>query len=661
MAWKRDVYTDHDACGVGFIAQAGSTGSREVVERALVALGRLSHRGGVDADGTSGDGAGLLTAIPQDFIRERARKEGIELPREFGLGMVFLPRGRTEQACAAIEDSAEKAGLRFLGWRDVPVNAASLGPRAEATVPVIRQCFVAAGGGWAERFLPVRPGSPIAEGWDDDTATSFNSSGLAALTPEHDWNVRASFERRLFLWRKRTESEAPAGTYFCSLSSRTMVYKGLLTPAQLAGFYPDLASEDFVSPFAVFHQRYSTNTQPSWKLAQPFRLVGHNGEINTLSANRRWMRARGAALREEFGAGEWFQALEEGVSDSASFDNALEIHLRRGFNLAEAMLRMVPAAWENNRQLDARVRDYLEGAAREQEPWDGPAALVFSDGRFVGAKLDRNGLRPLRYTLTADGLIVLGSEVGIADLHAERVIERQRLGPGEMLLVDLVEGTVYRNGEISKLLAKAGARSVSGRAVRLKPTAGTVTGAGRTAEPKRTAAALGWTEDQFRLLFEPLGAEGKEATWSMGDDGPPAFLSAARRPLWDYCKQRFAQVTNPPIDPLREQHVMSLEVHLGAGVVMDSPVVDAWQMVELEGGLLQPAARIDITFAAEGEVEAALEALARVEREAAAVTRGKPAMVVLSDRGVSAERAALPALLATAAVWKGMVLSLIHI
>ena len=605
-----NAFSDHDACGVGFIAQLGSTSSRDVVERALTALLRLSHRGGVDADGSSGDGAGLLPPIPEEFIRDRAGQAGIELPETFGLGMVFLPREQETQARAAIEASAEKTGLRCLGWRIVPTDPFILGPRAAATLPAIRQCFFAG----------------------EDQAKPL--------------------ERRLYLLRKRVEAEGPRGTYFCSLSSRTVVYKGLLAPRQLPAFYPDLVTPDFKTPFAVFHQRYSTNTQPTWTLAQPFRFVAHNGEINTIGANRRWVRAREETVRRTLDVGKWFRTLEEGVSDSASFDNALEILLQRGYSLAAAMLRMVPPAWEADRHLSPKLRSYLERQAREQEPWDGPAALVFSDGRMVGAKLDRNGLRPLRYTVTSDGLLVVGSEVGLTDLHGKHATERGRLGPGEMLLVDPVAGTIFRGNELSELLGLGDERATFVPASRLEPTA--AVSVALTPEPRRVAAALGWSEDQFRLLFQPLGLEGKEATWSMGDDTPPAFLSAAQRPLWDYCKQRFAQVTNPPIDSVREAHVMSLDVYLGGSVVIGSPVLDAGQMAALEEELLQPVLRLDLTLEAARGVKGALAALERVRQQAFEGAARKPGMLLLSDRSVSAKRAALPALLALAAAWKSL-------
>ncbi len=612
MGWQPNgASTDHDACGVGFVAQLGSAGSREVVERALTALVRLSHRGGVDADGTSGDGAGLLTAIPQKLIRHCAREANVELPKYFGLGMAFLPCNQEPQARAAVEACAEKSGLRCLGWRTIPTDPSVLGPLAASTLPAIRQCFFAS------------------------------------------QDATLDFESALYLLRKRIEAEAPAGTYFCSLSSRTVVYKGLLAPWQLPRFYLDLARQDFTSPFAVFHQRYSTNTQPSWSLAQPFRFVGHNGEINTVGGNRRWLRARESAVRQKLKTGDWFRVLEEAVSDSASFDNGFEILLHQGYSLPAAMLRMVPPAWESDKQLSPELRSFLEAQAREQEPWDGPAALVFSDGRLVGAKLDRNGLRPLRYTLTSDGLLLVGSEVGLTDLRGKEVVERQRLGPGEMLLVDPVAGAIFRRNDLWKLSDSSYKDTAPPKAHRLPPNANVA--AAPTLDAKRVAAALGWSDDQFRLLFQPLGLEGKEAIWSMGDDAPPAFLSAARRPLWDYCKQRFAQVTNPPIDPLREAHVMSMDVYLGSHVVVGSPVLDANQVAELEDKLLKPARRIDSTFDAASGVSGALGALGRVGEQALEYAASKPGLLLLSDRGVSRERAALPALLALAAAWKAMV------
>src|SRR5580658_6168251 len=508
-------HPDHDACGTGFVAQLGSPPSHDIIQYALTALERLTHRGGVDADGASGDGAGLLTSIPEAFFRARAGEQGIELPEHFGLGFAFFPAAASVEARAAVEAAADTERLRILGWRRVPVQTASLGRMAFETMPETWQFFVA---------------------------------------PFHATRGPSKFERSLALLRKRAESVLPARCYICSLSSQTVVYKGLLTPWQFPRFYEDLRDPSFATTFAVFHQRYSTNTQPSWHLAQPFRYSAHNGEINTIISNRRWLRAKDRELRAKLNAGSWFRILEENVSDSASFDNAFEQKL-------------------------------LEGFSPE-------AALVFSDGQFVGAKLDRNGLRPLRYTLTHDGLLIAGSETGLVDLEESRIAERQRLGPGEMILANPATGLFLRWREILKRLAMHQARNAMPPPRHLAFSAATPGAA--TSEPKRIAAAAGWTEDQFKTLFSAL-IHGKEADWSMGDDAPPAFLSTLPRTLWDYCKQRFAQVTNPPIDPLRETHVMSLDVHLKDGVTLPGPLLNAGQLAELSE-FFEPVHRIDMTF-----------------------------------------------------------------
>jgi glutamate synthase (ferredoxin) len=605
---KTGQFADHDACGVGFVTRLGAPASREVVARALTALERLAHRGGLDADGQSGDGAGILVPIPDGFFRARGGEIGVRLPETFGLGMAFLPPGAGAAAREVIEQAARRSGLKILGWRAVPTDPSVLGPRALETLPEVWQCFVGPG-----------------EGAED-------------------------FERSLFLLRKRVEAQAAGGIYFCSLSCRTVVYKGLLSPQQLTAFYSDLAVPDFTARFAIFHQRYSTNTQPSWNLAQPFRLVAHNGEINTLSGNRRWMRARARSIRKELDVGDWFPVLEEGVSDSASFDNALELLLRRGHGVAAAMYRLVPPAWEGNRRLDARLRQFFEEQAGEQEPWDGPAAMVFTDGRRVGAKLDRNGLRPLRFTLTRSGLLVAGSETGLADFTGEEAARRGRLGPGEMLLADPGEGALYRGRRLFDLLPREASPARTAPSRLFPPDTGAAAGA--DAHGKRKAAAFGWTGDQFRLLYTPLPRDGKEAIWSMGDDAPPAFLSAARRPLWDYFKQRFAQVTNPAIDPLRESHVMSLRASL-ARVALPSPLVDSGQMARIEAALA-PICRIDLTFPSGEGADGGARALERIAERASAAAADRAGMVLLSDRAVSEERAAVPAMLGLAAAWKAI-------
>jgi glutamate synthase (ferredoxin) len=606
-------HPDHDACGTGFVVQLSGAASHEVVDRALVALQRLSHRGGVDADGSSGDGAGLLTALPQKFLRRQAAALNIDLPARFGLGMLFITPGEEARVQRELKSLASAMGVPCAGWRKVPTNQLVPGERAAETLPAVWQCFF---------------------------TSSFQSE---------------SFERQLFLLRKRAETEIGGSVYFCSLSSRTAVYKGLLAPWQLPLFYPDLHADDFETSFAIFHQRFSTNTQPAWRLAQPFRFLAHNGEINTITGNRRWMRARESAIRTKLQAGPWFHALEHNVSDSASLDNALELLVRRGQSPEASLFSLVPPVTESNTQLTPQVREFFQRAAAEYEPWDGPAALIFSDGRVLGAKLDRNGLRPLRYTRTSDGWLIAGSEAGLADFDEKTIIERHRLAPGEMLLVDLATGRVRCNGDLLRDVAAQDSARPFLSPQRL-PSEAAVEIAGLPASavgtPRTVAASLGWSEDQLRFLLQPL-SEGKEAIFSMGDDTPPAFMSKIRRTVWDYCKQRFAQVTNPPIDPLREAHVMSLETRLGSGLVADSPVLGPQQLAFLEQKLT-PFQIVNVTFDAQLGVAGALDALQEIRSQVCWKQAAAPKLVVLTDRGVSADRAALPMLLATSAVWQEM-------
>src|SRR5580700_3911730 len=607
-------HPDHDACGTGFIAQLASPPSHDIVQYALNALERLTHRGGVDADGASGDGAGLLTSIPYSFFRARAAEQSIELPEHFGLGFAFFPAGTSGDARRAVEAAADTERLRVLGWRRVPVNTTVLGPRSLETMPEAWQFYV---------------------------------------SPFHATREPAKFEFRLALLRKRAESLLPPRCYICSLSSLTVVYKGLLTPWQFPQFYEDLRDSSFAATFAVFHQRYSTNTQPSWQLAQPFRYVAHNGEINTIVSSRRWTRAKERELLSRLRVDEWFHALEDGVSDSASFDNAFELKLLEGYSPDEAMLSLVPPAFEKDPHLSRDVRGALRAVSQEGAPWDGPAALVFSGGNYVGAKLDRNGLRPLRYTVTHDGLIMAGSETGLIDLEESRIAERQKLGPGEMILVHPEKGVFLRWREILKRLASRHHENSASPAQVFVPDAAP---AAPLENPKRVATAAGWTDDQYKILFSSL-THGKEADWSMGDDAPPAFLSALPRTLWDYCKQRFAQVTNPPIDPLREAHVMSLEVHLRDGVTLPGPVINAAQLASLLaqlGAADSSVSQLDLTFPASTGVPGARRAIAQLSTTPLS-SGARPGLLLLSDRAIGAERAPLPAMLATAAVWKAMV------
>jgi len=407
-------HPDHDACGTGFVTRLNAAPSYEIIQISLAALERLTHRGGVDADGASGDGAGLLTSLPQKFFRERAKELNIGLSELFGVGFAFLPASATVEFRAAIEIAADSEQLRVIGWRRVPVNVNALGRKALETMPEIWQFFV---------------------------------------EPLQNPQAGDEFEKRLWLLRKRAESLLPERCYLCSLSSQTVLYKGLLTPWQFPQFYEDLRDPSFAVTFAVFHQRYSTNTQPSWHLAQPFRYVAHNGEINTIVSNRRWLRAKEREIQEKLKVGPWFSILEDNVSDSASFDNGFELRLLDGLSSEEALLAMMPPAYEKDPLLSRDVRNALSALSQHTEPWDGPAAMVFSDGQWVGAKLDRNGLRPLRYTLTHDGLLILGSETGLVDLEESRIAERQRLGPGEMVLANPVSGQFFRWRDVLKRMA----------------------------------------------------------------------------------------------------------------------------------------------------------------------------------------------------------------
>ncbi|HKM67857.1 MAG TPA: glutamate synthase large subunit [Candidatus Acidoferrum sp.] len=608
-------HPDHDACGTGFVARLGGPPSHEILQIALQALERLSHRGGVDADGASGDGAGILCSLPVAFLRARAVEQQISLGELFGVGMLFAPHLRAADAQRAMEDAIGRSKLRLAGWRKVPVNPNALGQRAFETMPEIWQFFI--------EPAPVK-------------AATADLSG--------------KFERGLSLLRKRAESLLPERCYISSLSSRTVVYKGLLTPWQFPHFYEDLRSPEFVTQFAIFHQRYSTNTEPSWQLAQPFRYVAHNGEINTIVSNRRWLRAREREVRKRIGVGEWFHMLEDYVSDSASFDNALELKLLEGKSVETAMLALVPTAFAEDPFLSSDVRRTLEVLSREGEPWDGPAAMVFSDGLSVGVKLDRNGLRPMRYLVTHDGLVIAGSETGLVDLEESRVAERNRLGPGEMILATPQTGVLLRWRELLKSVTTQVQRKTSSVPSMLQ----LATDAPRTpiAAPRRLAGASGWTDDQYKILFRPL-LSGKEADWSMGDDAPPAFLSTFTRPLWDYCKQRFAQVTNPPIDPLREAHVMSLEVSLGKSHCLPGPVLSAAELTALCAAVPELQV-VDTSFPATNGVSGARRCLTQCLTTPLS-SGERPGLLLLSDRNVSAERAALPVLLAAAKLWKSAV------
>ncbi|HEY6292852.1 MAG TPA: glutamate synthase large subunit [Terriglobia bacterium] len=660
---------EHDACGVGFVAQLGQPPSHRVVEQALECLGNLTHRGGVDADAASGDGAGLMLQLPATFFcREAGRLNFYDVSNSrIAVGVFFLPQDREARAEAMriAEHAVERRRLRVVGWRRVPISEDKLGPQARETMPDIRHLLI---------------------------------SGAPGRDREYEqelYLVRKEIE--LFLAQNAAESTETmrlvAETYIASLSCRNIVYKGLLSPQQLSLFYQDLRDPDFVTSAALFHQRYSTNTRPSWLLAQPFRLAAHNGEVNTLLGNRNWMRARESVLAHRI----WGQDVEllkpvvqPGGSDSGSFDNVLELLTRSGRSVQHALLMMIPEAWESSVEIPADVKAFYHYHSCLMEAWDGPAAMAFLDGPVVGAALDRNGLRPARYTLTHDGLVVLGSEAGILPIEPERVKEKGRLGPGQILVVDLKHQKILKNEQVKRQVSR-------GRhyrkwilqnmlfAPRLAAT-DTTLAAETWRDPEMLAAtesptsrelfvaaqrSCGYTEEDVDLLIKPMAAERKEAVGSMGDDTPLAALSHQPRPLYHYFRQMFAQVTNPPIDPLRESLVMSLSLYLGPrhSVLVETP--DHARMIRLESPFLFhdelshlqklgagyfKSATVSTLFefspgvSDEAGVESLSCALDRVLNQCSAAVAAGSSILVLSDRGIDREHAPIPMPLVVGAV-----------
>jgi len=634
-----DPWREHDACGVGFVARASGERSHAVARLALEALKRVAHRGAAATD-SSGDGAGVLTQIPAPlFYREAER---LELPlaagQSFAVGMFFLPREAAALArvTAIIEDVLRGDGLSVLGWREVPVRLDVLGAGARATCPAIRQVLIA----------------PAADRRGDD----------------------AAWERALYLARKTIDARvADAGPglepfFVCSLSARTIVYKALLTGTQLGAFFPDLESPDFETALAVFHQRYSTNTTSSWPLAQPFRLLAHNGEINTLWGNRNAMRAREPALASPLW-GENVDRLKPVIwaegSDSTSLDNALELLVRSGRDPVHALMMLVPEAHEGAVEMESALRGFYEFHDCLVEPWDGPAALAFSDGVMVGSALDRNGLRPCRYKVTRDGLVVAGSEVGLVDLDPASVVESGRLGPGELLVVDTRRKAILHNAEAKREVARRRpyARWAAKSIRPLRATAPVAAVPALEAEVVTRQLAFGWSFEDLRYVLEPMGGEGQDAVWSMGDDTPIPPLARVPPGLYAYLRQRFAQVTNPPIDPLRETLVMSLRMHLGRRgslfadrptglrlVRNEHPVLLENEMAALETLVGAQAVTLDATWQAAGGPESLCAALDALCRTAGSAVQEGTQVVVLSDRAAHRERAPLPMLLAVGAV-----------
>jgi glutamate synthase (ferredoxin) len=593
--------TERDACGIGFIADAQGRPSRRVLDLILAALKRVRHRGAVNADRLTGDGAGVLIPLSPT------------LAPYGGLAMVFL---YDDAARATIESACTEMGIGFAGWREVPVDYKHLGERARASAPTIVQAHL----------------TPPAGASEDEAE-------LAA--------VRA---------RKRIERSG-ANVYMASLSFRTVTYKALCAADQLDGFYPDLSNPEIEIPFGVFHQRFATNTTPTWERAQPFRMLCHNGEINALAGNVNWMRAR----EHRFGTSDdasLFPAIEDAGADSRTLDNALELLVRGGRDIRHALAMLIPEAWEEATEIDEAVRDFYRYHACLIEPWDGPAGVIFTDGKVVGARLDRNGLRPLRYITASDGLVVCASEVGLVDLPNDVTTEYGKLGPGQMIAVDPERGGLLSNEELKGDLAT---RAPYGRWLREGMINASI------GEPSvdpiedlaHRHAAFGFTREELDIILRPMGSTGHEPTSSMGDDAAITPLSNHPRLLPAYFKQRFAQVTNPPLDSLRERIVFSLKTRLGArgSLLVEQP--EAARLIELESFFLYPQGldaldtiRLDATFNAAEGLERACKRLAT---EAAIAAENGRELLLISDSAISAERAPIPILLAVGAVHQHLV------
>ncbi|KAK9125021.1 hypothetical protein Scep_013867 [Stephania cephalantha] len=648
VANLEDIISERGACGVGFIANLENKASHEIVKDALTALGCMEHRGGCGADNDSGDGSGVMTSIPWDLFNNWADKQGLASLDKLhtGVGMIFLPQDDSsmKEAKKVITDIFVQEGLEVLGWRPVPVNASIVGYYAKETMPNIQQVFVQI---------------PKEENIDD-------------------------IERELYICRKlierSTKSEKWADAlYFCSLSNQTIVYKGMLRSEVLGQFYYDLQSELFKSSFAIYHRRYSTNTSPRWPLAQPMRFLGHNGEINTIQGNLNWMQSRETSLKSPVWRGRENEIRPFGnprASDSANLDSAAELLIRSGRTPEEALMILVPEAYQNHPTLMIKypeVLDFYNYYSGQMEAWDGPALLLFSDGKTVGATLDRNGLRPARYWRTLDNVVYVASEVGVLPMDESKVTMKGRLGPGMMIAVDLESGQVYENTEVKKKVAL------------LNPYGKWLNESMRSIKPAnflsalemdneailRNQQAFGYSSEDVQMVIESMAAQGKEPTFCMGDDIPLAVLSQKPHMLYDYFKQRFAQVTNPAIDPLREGLVMSLEVRIGkrrnilevgpenaSQVTLSSPVLNERELESLmKDPYLKPQVLptfFDIRKGADGSLEKALQRLCEAADDA---VRSGCQLLVLSDRSELLEptRPAIPILLAVGSVHQHLI------
>lgn len=632
---------EHDACGVAFVADIYGRQTHDIVEKGIQALVNLDHRGAAGAEKTTGDGAGILIQVPDAYYRAELSKEGVILPPAgtYATGIAFLPQSRmaTLDAIRAIEDICAEEGIEILAWRDVPINADGLGQMARQAMPVLRQLFV--------------------------TAKNYEGRQLSDI----------DLDRKMFFLRKRCERElgeqgAGEGSggdtvYFPSLSSRTIVYKGMLTTPQLKDFYLDLQQKEVTSALAIVHSRFSTNTFPSWPLAHPYRYVAHNGEINTVRGNENWMRARESLIRSGK-LGNIDRALpvcDPNGSDTARFDEALELLHLGGRSLPHAVMMMVPQAWEHDDNLSPQVRAFYEYHACLMEPWDGPAAICFTDGQVIGATLDRNGLRPGRIWVTDEGLVVMASEAGVLDIPPEQIVQRTRVQPGRMFLVDMKAGRIIEDKEIKSTLAATGPYEEW-----IKEGLVDITDLPREryqymphARAVLRQRVFGITEEDVDLIIRPMALTGAEGLGSMGSDTPIAALSNRPRMLFDFFSQRFAQVTNPPLDSLREKSITSMNTLLGAETNILEPTADAARRIRLEHPILDNHDFVTLCQAGKNEEYSEFRAevisglypvarggrglrnaIRRVRREVSeAIDRGAR-LIVLSDRE-SNERSAI--------------------
>ena len=640
---------DHDSCGIGFVADIKGRKSHQIVDQGLTVLANLTHRGAVGADPLAGDGAGMLLQVPDRFFRPELLEQGIDLPEagQYGVGMVFLPHDPADRmVCESLlAELVIREGQKLLGWRDVPVDSSCLGESVKLIEPRIRQLFIARG---------------------DD------------ITDADD------FERKLFVIRKQAHIQLGKRVpelmergrfYVVSMSARTITYKGMMLAANLAVYYKDLADSRVESALALIHQRFSTNTSPSWRLAQPFRYLCHNGEINTVQGNVNWMLARRQSMSSEI-IGDDLEKLwpliGDGSSDSATFDNALELLLAGGYSLGHAMMLMIPEAWADNPLMDEGRKAFYEYHAALMEPWDGPAAVTFTDGKQIGATLDRNGLRPARYLITDDDLVVMASEMGVLDIPEERIVKKWRLQPGKMLLIDLEQGRIIDDAELKDSLSgeKPYQRWLDETQIHIAELPPEVAAMGPDAHTLVTAQkAFGYTREDIEFFLKPMAASGKDPIGSMGRDTPPAVLSDRPKMLYDYFKQRFAQVTNPPIDPIREETVMSMVSLIGPRPnLLDLNTGGTHKRLEVTHPILTDVdlerirhienhvddafrtRKLSICYPAQegaGGMEKALEALTEKATETVAAGYN---ILILSDRHLGVDRIAIPALLATAAV-----------